>query len=266
MEQESLNDVVQSAIAHFPAAIEVAGIKLSRQILAIDTEQHPLFETDACISYTRSTQEAEQLLWQLLEVLDHNLGAKYASSSRALYHNSRPWRVNKWREMLSAGLVYVVYRQQSSSAASTVRPAGRVLRRSDHATETPLLFLSFMLTEESGVCEDNDVGPDSRGDVWIVLYLYELQLLPLVRRHGLAARLVGEHLTTCCRALKRAFENGGQAGRRAASRVFGLELTVFSDNAPAIELYERRLGMQLAADSPSIHDTNSLYRLYILKV
>lgn len=244
MEQESLDDVVKYANQNFPTTINAAGIQLTRKLLAIDTEEYPV-ETDQCISYVHSPREAEKLLWQLLEILDENLGQKYAGSSRALYHNTRPWRVNKWREMLTPGLVYVIY----STAATTTATQRR------NAPFSPLLFLSFMLTEEDGLVADDPT------EVWTVLYLYELQLLPRVRRLGLAARLLGDHLAQCGRQLC----TRSRAGRFSKTRFFGLELTVFADNAPAIRLYES-LGMQLAADSPTVLDTDSLYRLYVLQL
>lgn len=245
MELESLNDVVLCAAEQFAPVITVAGLELHRQLLAIDSAEHPLSVDDGvCMSYVREPREAEQLLWQLLEILDHNLGETYARSSRALYHNSRPWRVNKWSEMLTEGLVYVVY-------AAAGDGAGRGASRRGPA-RAPRLFVSFMLTAEDGVCARDPSG------VWGVLYVYELQLLPRVRRHGVAARLVGRDLTACCRQLR--------AGRNARGvRLYGLELTVFADNAPAIGLYER-LGMQLAADSPASDDHDALYRLYVLRV
>lgn len=246
MEQESLNDVVKFANQNFPKTLNAAGIQLTRKLLAIDTEDYPV-EIDQCISYVHSPREAEKLLWQLLEILDENLGQKYEASSRALYHNTRPWRVNKWREMLTPGLVYVIY----NTATTTTTTATQ--RR--NAPFSPLLFLSFMLTEEDGLVAHDPT------EVWTVLYLYELQLLPRVRRLGLAARLLGDHLAECGRQLR----TRSRAGRFLKPRFFGLELTVFADNAPAIRLYES-LGMQLAADSPTVLDTDSLYRLYVLRL
>lgn len=245
MEQESLNDVVKFANQNFPKTLNAAGIQLTRKLLAIDTEDYPV-EIDQCISYVHSPREAEKLLWQLLEILDENLGQKYEASSRALYHNTRPWRVNKWREMLTPGLVYVIYNTATTTTTATQRR---------NAPFSPLLFLSFMLTEEDGLVAHDPT------EVWTVLYLYELQLLPRVRRLGLAARLLGDHLAECGRQLR----TRSRAGRFLKPRFFGLELTVFADNAPAIRLYES-LGMQLAADSPTVLDTDSLYRLYVLRL
>lgn len=247
METHRVGLVVRAAEEHFPATIPFQDQTLYRQIVAIDSPDDPVDTSSGCLSHATDPDATERLLWELVEVLDHNLGSVYARVTRELYHNTRPWRINKWDEMLTRGLVYVVYATRGAAAA------GR--RRRDR--RTPLLFLSFMLTEEDGLTCDDPAR------VWSVLYLYEIQLLPCVRGRGLGRALVSEYLARTARAVR-------EGARMTAEQFFGVELTVFGENDAAIRFY-RRLGMRRAADSPEErHDDvmaqKPLYYLYVMRI
>ncbi|QLL30643.1 hypothetical protein HG536_0A04600 [Torulaspora globosa] len=247
METQHLSLVVRAAEQNFPATIRVQDQTLHRQVIAIDSQDHRVDTSSGCLSHYADRDATERLLWELVEMLDHNLGSVYARVTRELYHNTRPWRINKWDEMLTRGLVYVVYVTRSGAATGR-RRRGR---------STPLLFLSFMLTEENGLIHSDPAR------VWSVLYLYEIQLLPCVRGRGLGHTLVSEYLAGTARAVR-------EGARMTADQFFGVELTVFGENDGAIRFY-RRLGMRRAADSPEErHDDvisqKPLYYLYVMRI
>lgn len=249
MEEQSIAQLAQAAAQSFPPTLE-ADTTLYREILAIDTEEYPVPPAVDWLSYRREPAAVEQRLWELLELLEENLGATYASVSRQLYHNSAPWRVNKWREMLTPGLVYVVYGPPRERAARAARSRGR-------SGKSPQLFLSFMLTRESGV------APDDADTWWTVVYLYEIQLRRLLCGRGLGSRLVAQHLATCARKARGAVE--------ADEPFFGVMLTVFRTNEAALRFY-RRLGMRRTAESlgekrdGTMKEAAPLYYLYALRV
>lgn len=83
-------------------------------------------------------------------------------------------------------------------------------------------FVSFMATYE-------EISPGHEAPV---LYLYELQIADPFQRRGMGRQLFTRLQRVCQR-----------------TRLAGIELTVFSDNEPAIAFYDK-VGMQLAHDSP----------------
>ncbi|AQZ16641.1 NAT4 (YMR069W) [Zygosaccharomyces parabailii] len=91
-------------------------------------------------------------------------------------------------------------------------------------------FVSFMPTVE-------EISP---GHQATVLYLYELQIADPFQRKGLGHQLFTRLLRVC-----------------KSLHLAGIELTVFSDNVPAIAFY-RKIGMKLAHDSPRDSDATSL--------
>ncbi|QLQ78211.1 hypothetical protein HG537_0A04580 [Torulaspora globosa] len=246
METQYLELVVRATEQHFPVAIPFQDQILHRQIIVIDSNQHQLDTFNGCLSHHKDPDTTERLLWDLIELLDHNLGSVYTRVTRELYHNTRPWRINKWEEMLTPGLVYVVYGPHArGDTAACLRHRNR---------NSPLLFLSFMLTEENGIT------PSDPDRVWSLLYLYEIQLLPPVRGHGLGRKLISEYLTRTAMAVR-------ELTKLTNEQFFGIELTVFAENHEAIRFY-RRLGMRRAADSPeSRHDdVIPLYYLYVMRI
>lgn len=244
MEEENVNNLVQATETSFPKTLQLPdGQVLQRQVIAIDSKENRVDTTNGCLSHYNSPDATEHVLWQLLEILDHNLGPTYTRASRALYHNKRPWRVNKWGEMLTRGLVYVVYTSMTDASAPCGNgrelPTRRSARRTARPAE-PLLFLSFMFTQEDGLAWCDPAR------VWAVLYLYEIQLLPRVRSCGLGKRLVSELLVRAACQVR-------DATRLSTEQFFGIELTVFGENDAAVRFY-RRLGMRRAADSPTDDD------------
>lgn len=211
--QEVVNIVERKNV--FP--LQLGAVPLRRQVVVIDSGDDPVKLNDhgVDLSYYQNQQECENVLTELLELLDKNLGAKYSRVNRQLYHNNRQWRDNKWEEMLSLGLVYVVYRG---------------------ARDKAVLFLSFMLTEEEGVLEATSPSLCS------VLYLYEIQIHATMQSKRLGSKLICECLAECCRMIR-------DTVMGLQYPFYGIELTVFSDNLKAINFYQK-IGMKLAADSP----------------
>jgi len=99
-----------------------------------------------------------------------------------------------------------------------------------------------LVGEPVGFCSFRFVlGDDDRQPV---LYVYELQLESDQQRQGLGRRLMA--LTELL------------AWRSELSRVV---LTVFKRNQPAIALYTKKLGFQLDATDPSLHDEEAPYQI-----
>lgn len=256
------------------------------------TEGAETATTSDIVVRSKNKAQVDTILEQLLLLLDSNLGTVYRRASRKLYGNARPWQHNKRDEMVTPGMVYVVYQDENGQAA---------------------FFLSFMLTDEPelepvsepvlesaltpslepeledklarrprNACRLTDCGsgapdaqrisaselprdPQLQSDAQHafetapgctggagpspahcgpelspakVVYLYEIQLRACLQGHGLGTRYVGQKLKHVARDL-----------HSADPTVQGIELTVFSDNRPALRLY-RGVGLRLAAWSP----------------
>lgn len=208
---DSINTFISKIEQIFPETIEykdteekeVIGERtLKRQILYID-ESKP----------TVTTSNDRVILKQFLKILDINLGGIYKRVSYQIYDNRKSWKYNKWEEMLSPGLIYVSYW--------------------DMDTEDVMLFLSFMLTEEMDVSK--------RGVNEVIVYLYEIQLLPKIRRIGIGQRLM--------RCLKESSIEYNKSATNINSRIKAIVLTVFSENEKAINFY-RKLQFQFTVGSP----------------
>lgn len=207
-------------LEEFPLTLEVTlqeQLKcLKRKILIIEPDNCTSGKNSQDVVYMKcSTDQGDKMLDQFLDILDVNLGEKYTKVSKKIYENARPWKVNKLEEMRSPGLVYVSYWDEES--------------------DEPMLFLSFMLTEEDGFTEDDKLLS--------VVYLYEIQILPSLRNRKLGTRLLAEHLQDACSRLR------SENGELLEYPLIGIELTVFSDNENAIKFY-KSIGMELTPDSP----------------
>lgn len=201
--------------------IEVNGSNyiLQRSILAIDGPENTVVDKTKYLNRIKFKSDdkkiTDSLLKTYLDILDKNLGKKYESASKEMYENNRPWTANKLEEMNSEGLIYVGYWRD----------------------DAPLVFLSFMLTEEQEL-EKGDVDSISS-----VVFLYEIQLSSQVQRIGLGKKMLGEFLKNCCK--KFVTDHGANLEYEFA----GIELTVFSDNVAALSLYNS-LGMEKTLNSP----------------
>lgn len=154
------------------------------------------------------------LLEQLLALVDSNLGPVYAQHAKALYGDQcGSWKERKRQEMVTPGLVYVVYRAVDEETGKE---------------GLPLAFLSLLLTDEP------ELGPAPAA----VVYLMEIHVADIIRGLGLGGTLLREGVAGTVRG-----------ARRAHPFIQGTELTVFTDNEGALRLY-LRLGMQIAAWSP----------------
>lgn len=220
--QYDLKAIAEIVNHEFPEKItlEDGETALARKILVIDSADNQAIitsktDTANIISHYRNKQESEYFLKQFLNILDRNLGSTYSKANNKIYHNKKSWKENKWEEMQTEGLIYVTYVSNDSDP-------------------TPLLFLSFMITEETGVIADI-TSPCS------VLYLYEIQLDSQVQKQKLGTKLLEVHLVRCCRNFKERIQ--------LSYPMVGIELTVFSDNVNAIKFYDT-IGMRLAEDSP----------------
>ncbi|CCK69680.1 N-terminal L-serine N(alpha)-acetyltransferase NatD KNAG_0C05820 [Huiozyma naganishii CBS 8797] len=225
MDENDLTLFLQTVDRQFPTVIGCdlngTAVSLKRRIHYIegvgddDDESHnkimsypgglpPLPPTTDDNPTAKEDNTCERCLRIFLEILDNNLGPVYARLSRKIYGNSKHWRENKWLEMLSAQLVYVSYWVSDSE---------------------PVLYTSFMLTEENGI---SSIESTDR-----VVYLYEIQLIEAIRRQKLGQAIVS-YLTEC--ALE-------------SPEVAAVALTVFSDNEKALKFYER-LNFTYTIDSP----------------
>lgn len=166
---------------------------------------------------TMKESEANKvILLDLLEILNANLGTTYEVVSHTIYENKRPWKANKWDEMLTPDLIYISYWEEGADGTKC----------------EPLLYLSFMLTEET------DVSAVALTE--LVVYLYEIQLLPCVRGQGMGQKLIG-YLKSACRSYNK-FES-------INCNITSIVLTVFSSNEGALRFYQR-LGFRFTAASP----------------
>ncbi|KAL3229193.1 N-alpha-acetyltransferase 40 [Nakaseomyces bracarensis] len=217
---------LNSVISHFPREITInrgnsdsSDLLLQRRVLVIDGCDNAVSYDSKFLDHiflkTVDPKGIENMLNLFLDILADNLGKKYERASKEMYENNRPWTENKMEEMNSEGLVYVSYWDDNQ----------------------PLVYLSFMLTEEEGLCIDNADSMSS------VVFLYEIQLLEPVRRRGLGKRLIGDYLKECCSYF--AYSHGSELEHPFV----GIELTVFSDNSAALALYHS-LGMEKTPNSP----------------
>ena len=234
MEETHLPLLLSCVTAQFPEHLDVSlnntPTTLHRYI------QYNPFPSGPVSSYHPSTPAH---LNTLLEILDFNLGAKYASVSRTIYENREPWQSNKMAEMETPGLVYVSYHHHHHYH-------GHGHEDDDTNSDNPLLFLSFMLTTETGVLERD---PEALATV---IFLYEIQLLPEVRRQSLGRLLLGTVLRQVAASVSEQLQLQSQLQsqlQRDTPPLAGIELTVFSDNAAALQLYTG-MGMRPTPLSP----------------
>lgn len=220
--QYDLEAIAQIVLDEFPERItlEDGETTLARKILVIDSASNQVSSasetgTPTIISHYGNKQESEYFLKQFLNILDGNLGPTYSKANKKIYHNKKTWKENKWDEMQTEGLIYVTYCSNDSDSI-------------------PLLFMSFMITEETGVIEDIT-------STCSVLYLYEIQLESQVQKQKLGTRLLEVHLVRCCSSFKEKI--------KLSYPMVGIQLTVFSDNVNAIQFYHA-IGMKLTEDSP----------------
>ncbi|CAL9730745.1 N-alpha-acetyltransferase 40 [Monosporozyma unispora] len=158
----------------------------------------------------------QEMLNKLLEILDTNLGQTYERVSSTIYENKVSWKDNKWEEMLSSDLVYVTYGLDDTKTRTFV----------------PLMYLSFMLTEEIDISKINLTEH--------VIYLYEIQLLPELRGQG-----IGQKMMECLKDTSIKYNETKSYGDIITS----VALTVFSSNEAAFRFY-KKMGFEFTAGSP----------------
>ncbi|KAK5780796.1 N-terminal L-serine N(alpha)-acetyltransferase NatD PWA37_003451 [Arxiozyma heterogenica] len=167
-----------------------------------------------------------EILKKFLNILDINLGKIYKEVSHQIYNNQKSWEVNKWEEMLSPGLIYVSYWRTDTDR--------------DKSTDLqPVLFLSFMLTEEIDVSRI--------GAIEFVVYLYEIQILPELRGLGIGQRLLG-----CLKDTSMGYNNcdgNSKSVFKNDTIISAIVLTVFSENEVAIRFY-KKLQFRYTVGSP----------------
>ena len=219
-EADVFEEFLSITIANFPQQLQVKinneTCNLERNILFMNPKDTPIQidERMNVSEYVESNSQHNEELEQLLSVLDQNLGPKYKKVSKQIYENHKPWKVNKLEEMKTPGLVHVSYKSKK---------------------EDTLLYMSFMLTNETGCYheeEDNNETFDCS-----VIYLYEIQILPQLRRQGLGKLLLNEVLVNCGKEI---YSNRQHSKKSSLFNInfIGIELTVFSDNINAIKFYE----------------------------
>ncbi|CUS20583.1 LAQU0S01e09934g1_1 [Lachancea quebecensis] len=217
------NEVLPHVMRCFPVELTLPSgqQQLTRAVYAIPSDGEQ--QQDRCVSRTAgpapvSDQDSAprppaDLLDQLLALVTANLGSMYKLHARAIYGVGRQsWQVRKRAEMETPGLVYVVYSDLQGQ---------------------PLVFLSLLLTDEPELGQELGQELAAR-----VLYLFEIHVSDIIRGQGLGTRLLRDGLGGALASL-----------RRASSSVLGAELTVFSENQRALQLY-LTLGMHVAAWSP----------------
>ncbi|EDO19505.1 hypothetical protein Kpol_1018p34 [Vanderwaltozyma polyspora DSM 70294] len=193
---------------------------LHRQLIAIDSKNNQIDVRNNVLSYYKDNVKCDVVLNKLLDILDNNLGPIYLEKSSKIYCNEKPWKENKIVEMKSEGLLYVIY--------------------NDDITKEPLLFMSFMITDDPSlvVPTDNDSNELSNSTA-AVIYLYEIQLLELIRNQKLGTILITNYLKKTIEILNKDYQKN----------IIALELTVFSNNINAINFY-KKIGMLYTPDSP----------------
>jgi len=213
-ESEVFNDFLQITLNNFPTRVPTTGSDneieyLERDVLYMKPTDSPAFINSITnvTEYDETNRVHQDKLLALLSILDNTLGEKYSKISKIIYENHKPWKDNKLDEMKTPGLIHVSYKLGGE----------------------PLLFMSFMLTNEDEYDEDKPC---------CVIYLYEIQLLSRVRNQGIGNKLLKCYLMNCSKEIS---SNN--------ATFIGIELTVFSDNLGAIKFYES-LGMRLTPWSP----------------
>ena len=230
-EADIFEEFLSITIANFPRQLQVKieneTYNLERHILFMNPKDTPIqISDDMNVSeYVESNSKHNEELAQLLSVLNQNLGSKYKKISKQIYENHKPWKINKIEEMKTQGLIHVSYKSNK---------------------EEILLYMSFMLTNETGCYheeEDNNETFDCS-----VIYLYEIQILPQLRRQGLGKLLLSEILVNCGKEIYCNRQHSKESSLFNINFI-GIELTVFSDNINAIKFYEF-IGMKLTPWSP----------------
>lgn len=166
--------------------------------------------------------DKDPIMKSFLDILDINLGETYEKVSGTIYENNLPWKTNKWDEMLTPSLIYVSYWDTKTM----------------DKIDKPLLYMSFMLTEEIDITEYDKSE--------MVVYLYEIQLLPLLRGQKIGEKLIN-YLRQSCISYNNEMES--LIEEEEEERITSIALTVFSSNDGAIRFYQR-LGFQFTAGSP----------------
>lgn len=212
---------------------DIEDVQLQRKVLVIDGDDYCLANkalTNEVVLRSKHIKESKNMLSSLLELLDQNLGQKYEISSKEMYGNKKPWKENKIEEMNTEGMIYVSY-----------------WTKVDDEHTVPLLFLSFMLTEEENLTHNDPVSS--------VIFLYEIQISKELRKQGLGQYFLSNCLFQCA---KRLLDNDSL---NLEFPFAGIELTVFADNLPAINLYQK-LGMTHTPESPKdvLYDQNTRRR------
>lgn len=166
---------------------------------------------------TKVGDACKEILDQLLGILDINLGSTYEQVSNIIYENKLSWKINKREEMLSPNLIYVIYGVNDGN----------------EGIFEPLMYLSFMLTEEIDISKD--------GLIELVIYLYEIQLLPDLRGQGIGQTMI--------QYLKATSTQYNESRHSDGNDISSIALTVFSSNERAFKFYTK-LGFQYTVGSP----------------
>lgn len=232
-EADVFEEFLSITLENFPEQLQVKieneTHNLQRHILYMNPKDTPVQisnEVNIC-EYIESNNEHNEYLAQLLSILDQNLGSKYKKVSSQIYENHKPWKSNKLEEMKIPGLIHVGYKLNNKET---------------------LLYMSFMLTNETGCYhEEDDANMDETFDC-SVIYLYEIQILSQLRRQGLGKILLSEILVNCGKEI---YNNRQHSKKSSLFNIsfIGIELTVFSDNINAIKFYNY-IGMKLTPWSP----------------
>ena len=235
---DNINNFISELKKIFPEIIEYEGKETDTGTKKVLT-RHILYIDDGIpITITNSDETNIEILRQFLNILDINLGNIYKRVSSRIYNNRKSWKVNKWEEMLSSGLIYVSYWGGTDTENNSKRHCGR-----------PMVFLSFMLTEEIDVSR--------LGITDFVVYLYEIQILPEIRGLG-----IGQRLLKCLRDTSIGYNdflisnnnnNNLNININSACQngtiITAIVLTVFSQNEAAIKFYNK-LQFQFTVGSP----------------
>lgn len=179
----------------------------------------------------------ETILNQLLEILDINLGSTYEQVSKIIYENKLPWKSNKRDEMLSGNLIYIVYGVEKEDEDEE--------EDENKGKYEPEMYLSFMLTEEIDISKIDKIE--------LVIYLYEIQLLPNLRGQGIGQMMMQYLKEVSIRynemELREKENNSHNNNDYNREKISSIALTVFSSNEPAFKFYTK-LGFKFTAGSP----------------